>query len=111
MREKKYRYTIIDKDVHGAIGTTPYITRNLHEHIHGYKTWVACVDNRNNTVVSIMCYDTIAEMYRYLTFRTCTSKGNVIEGMRVYANDAISTLTGVFKLSLADKIKEVLRID
>lgn len=111
MKEKKYRYTIIDKDVHGAIGITPCITRNLHDHIHGYKDWVACVDNRNNTVVSIMCYDTIAEMYRYLTFRTCTSKGNVIEGMRVYANDAISTLTGVLKLSLADKIKEVLRID
>lgn len=111
MREKKYRYTIIDKDVHGAIAITLCITRNLHNYIHGYKAWVACVDNRNNTVVSIMCYDTIAETYRYLTFRTCTSKGTVIEGMQVYANDAISTLTGVFKLALADKIREVLRID
>lgn len=111
MKEKKYRYTIIDKDVLGAIGVTPCITRNLHDHIHGYKAWVACVDNRNNTVVSIMCYDLISEMYRYLTFRTCTSRGTIIEGMQVYANDAISTLTGVFKLALDDKIKEVLRID
>lgn len=110
MREKKYRYTIVDKDVYGSIGFTPCTSRNLRNHIEGGCTvWVACVDNRTNTVQSIMCYDMMDELYRYLTYRVCNSKGVVIAGMRTYVHDAISELAARF--SLSDKIKEVLRID